>query len=242
LGRRPRFANETQKAQIYGGLAHGCQEIGRYRVGLIASVGRAKVSAALEAQKPFVECKEFKHVAEGRIFRAPVPWYFGPRPHYLTNETQKERIASILAGSQVVTALLLPALVLVVFLGTPSVLPIIVPNRNDRFPLMLTLLLLFGLLIIFLQNIYNCYALRSSLRLLPRAAEKITLADRLRPEAAYPLLVSFIFVLVLFVIVDGIHSTLTESVYWSVSVVAGVLIEVYLAAVLWVKLRDRFSG
>jgi hypothetical protein len=212
------------------------------RLAVTASFGRAKMAAALETQKPFVECKEFKYVVEGWIFRAPVPWYFGLRPHYLANEAQKERIASILAASQVVTALLL--LPLVVFLALPSVLPSIVPNPNDRFPLMLTVWLLFCLLTNFLTNLYNCFALRSSLSLLPRAAEKITRADRLRRSVPYSsvMIMILMFVICLFGIFEGIRLMLTESVYWSASLAAVVWAGIYIAAVLWIRLKDRFNG
>jgi hypothetical protein len=161
----------------------------------LAAVGRAGGLAAWEAQKLFVEDTEFKPVAGGWVFRAPIAWYFGRRPHYLVNETQKARIAAILAASQIVNIMLVLPLCLAVFLGFPAVLSSIAPNTTDPFPLMMILLSVLGLPMTFLQNLYNCLALRESLRLLPLAAEKPTLADRLRAQGSHISVRDLIFLL-----------------------------------------------
>jgi hypothetical protein len=181
---------------------------------------------------------EFKCVAGGWIFRAPIPWYFGRRPHYFADETQKTQVEEILVASQRVAWLLLLPLFLVVFLGLPLVLPNITSNSNDHLPLILIVFFLFGLLINFLQNLYNCFALRPSLRLLPRAAEKITLADRLRTRALYFSVKRLILLVLLslFLLFVVAYLTLTKSVYWSALALVIVWTGVHTVAMLWTKL------
>jgi Na+/alanine symporter len=171
---------------------------------------------------------------------------FRTRPDYLVNETQKARIASILAASQIVAMLLLllSLLALTVFMALPSGLPSIVRSSSDRIPLMLFLFFLFCLLINFFTNLYNCFALRPYLRLLPRAVERITLTDRLRGSVPYSsvMIMILMFVICLFGIFEGIRLMLTDSVYWSASLAAVVWAGIYIAAVLWIGLKDRFNG
>ena len=121
----------------------------------------------------------FKQVPEGWIFRAPTPWIWGLRPHYLVSESQKAGITTIFGASYLTGWMLLAALLLLLLLTPPPFLFSVPGFPNDRFETWLLIFLVCSLLIGVVQNLYQCLALRTLLRSAPRTTQRITLTERL---------------------------------------------------------------
>jgi hypothetical protein len=136
----------------------------------------------------------FKRAPQGWIFRAPTPWIFGPRPHYLVSDAQKVKIETVLGLSLLVTCLLLAVSVLI--LMPPSVLLTSLPNFETR----LLVFAVFWLVVSGLQNLGHCFAFQVILKNSPRASEKIRLDERLKGLAGMYSPEQLKFLLVLFLV------------------------------------------
>lgn len=173
----------------------------------------------------------FKRAPQGWIFRAPTPWILGSRAYYRVSDAQKAKIELVLGASHSVVWLLCGALGLVMFLGAPLVLL----HVTGEWILFLGILLVMGL-----QNLWHCFALRAVLDNASRTTEQITFSERLETPAAMNSFGRLIFLLVLFLILSfllGYHSVTANTLsYVWVAVFGGVVI--YLAALFRVKFRS----
>ncbi len=72
---------------------------------------------------PFDRMEElsFKHASGGWVFQAPNPWLFGPRRHYLVNESEKAELA---AGLRRMWRSLLLAIIILCGVGLPAAMPL----------------------------------------------------------------------------------------------------------------------
>jgi hypothetical protein len=134
----------------------------------------------------------FKRTPQGWIFRAPTPWIFGPRPHYLVSDAQKAKIEVVLGASTLVVWLLAAVIAAIVFLWPP--LASVTTLYKHFLFLALCYLLLAG------QNFYNCLALRAILKGSPRTSEKIRLDEWLKGPAGMYSAEQLKFLLVLFLV------------------------------------------
>jgi len=166
---------------------------------------------------------QFKLATDAWIFRAPTPWLFGCRQHYLVSEAQKADIEMrVGAGCLVALALMIGSILLL--------------TRTFVIPC----LLLIGIL----RYLYDCVALRSLLSDAPQTTERITFADRLRAKGAMFSLVGLTAVLLgcFFWLYSLLYLAFTDGEFWKAP--AGVILLaslpcalfVFFGAILWAKL------
>ena len=187
--------------------------------------------------------RDFKRSPQGWIFRAPIPWCLGARPHYLVSDTQKAKIEMVVGAGNLVAWLLLAAIALVLFLWAPSALPMAASVSHDP----VLFFVIFGLvvcsfLVSGLQNLYRYVGLRPLLKNLPRTTEKITFAERLKPlTATVPVWFLIVpLIMVLATLFFSAYEALTANA-WDIFPYLAVAVSswwiIYISAMLWVKLR-----
>jgi hypothetical protein len=138
----------------------------------------------------------FRRTPQGWVFRVSTPWILGPHPHYLVSEAQKARIEVVLGASHVAAWLFCAAIWLVLFPLAPSALLQALPDATGR--LLALFLIISSLVVIGLQNLWHCFALRALLRNAPRTPEQITFAQRYEALVAMHSIEQLKFLLVLF--------------------------------------------
>lgn len=180
---------------------------------------------------------QFRRAPQGWIFRAPTPWSFGPRPHYLVDEARKARIEMVVGAGNLVVYLLLILAVTWFALYPAAGVGLVSPPWKDH---LLTFVLWCSLLAV-PHNFYQCFALWPLLRNLPRTAEKITLVERLKPLAMYSsgfLIFAFLFLTAMLLFMAyGALTTRPWDVAAFVGVVALSWLVIFYGTVLWVKRR-----
>jgi hypothetical protein len=190
-----------------------------------------------------VDQRDFKRSRQGWIFRAPILWCLGPRPHYLVSDTQKAKIEMVVGAGNLVASLLLPAMALVLFLWAPSTLPM-APSVAHAPVLFFVIfgLVVCSFLVSGLQNLYRYVGLRPLLKNLPRTTEKITFAERLKPlTATVPVWFLIVpLIMVLATLFFSAYEALTANA-WDIFPYLAVAVSswwiIYISAMLWVKLR-----
>ena len=138
----------------------------------------------------------FKRAHQGWIFRAPTPWILGPRPHYLVRAEEKAKIEMVLGAGTLVVWLLSAVTALVVLFWMP---PLLLNAPSDGTKALLTFAVC--CLILIGQNLFHCFMLWVLLKGSPRAAERITFAQRLEAPAAMHSVRHLRFLLLLFLAV-----------------------------------------
>jgi hypothetical protein len=181
---------------------------------------------------------QFRRGIQGWIFRAPTPWVFGPRPHYVVDEAQKAKIEIIVGAGRIVFYLLL--ILAVMWFGvylTGRIGLKTASKLDDHLLVFMLACLLSGVV----HNLYQCLALWPQLRTLPRTAEQITLVERLKPLAMYSkrlLIFALLFLTVAFLVMT--YRALTSRP-WDIAAyiaVAGIgLMAIYYGLALWVRRR-----
>jgi hypothetical protein len=140
--------------------------------------------AMFTATRNSVAYADFKPGDGGWIFRAPVPWILGPRPHYLLTGSQKARVEQIYGRIFLVFSALALALILLIIWPSSESAQNVLPPSILGFPRDTLAALVCGALGAWLQSASRYLALRSLLRNAPQTFEQITFRDRLRAHAA----------------------------------------------------------
>src|SRR5579862_2394861 len=128
---------------------------------------------------------EFKRVADGAwVFRAPVPWMFGRRPHYFVTSNQKSEIEKIFGRSFLVWSILVVASIVLVNGRGSQLVQHALPPSILGLPSLFLVTLALALVLRWLQNAYHCLALSKLLGGAAPTPDRITFHDRLRIRAA----------------------------------------------------------
>ena len=120
------------------------------------------------------EVVAFKRLADGYVFRAPSRWPFGRAEHYRVDAARKDEIAVALAEMRIRRASAVYVVLAATFAGFISTIAF-----PHHLPAVAAFWVTFALLLVVLMRLSERRLLQPLLSDLPRAAERITLRDRL---------------------------------------------------------------
>jgi len=120
------------------------------------------------------EVVAFKRLADGYVFRAPSRWLLGRAEHYRVDAARKGEIAVALAEMRIRRASAVYVVLAATFAGLISAIAF-----PHHLPAVAVFWATFALLLVILMRLSERRLLQPLLSDLPRAAERITLRDRL---------------------------------------------------------------